>query len=111
MHLPTSSAVIIIIILFYIMLVDIFIELGRCLNMTLVNSLKAAGDYMFPFIVGLITMWGLGAGLGYTFGVALGIGVTGVFIGTASDECIRGLIVLKRWHSRKWSGRAIVDKS
>lgn len=96
---------------FYIMLVDIFIEIGRCLNMTLVNSLKAAGDYMFPFIVGLITMWGLGAGLGYTFGVALGIGVTGVFIGTASDECIRGLIVLKRWHSRKWSGRAIVDKS
>ena len=96
---------------FYIMMVDIFIEIGRCLNMTLVNSLKAAGDYMYPFFVGLITMWGLGAVLGYTFGVALGIGIAGVYIGTASDECIRGLIVLKRWHSRKWSGRAIVDKS
>lgn len=95
---------------FYIMLVDIFIELGRCLNMTLVNSLKASGDYMFPFFVGLATMWGLGAVLGYTFGVALSIGIAGVYIGTASDECIRGLIVLKRWHSRKWSGKAVVEK-
>lgn len=95
---------------FYIMMVDIFIELGRCLNMTLVNSLKAAGDYMFPFFVGLITMWGLGAVLGYTFGVGLAIGVAGVYIGTASDECIRGLIVLKRWRSRKWAGKAVVEK-
>ena len=45
---------------FWVMFVDIFIEIGRCLNMTFVSSLKAAGDYMFPLIVGLLTMWLIG---------------------------------------------------
>lgn len=91
-----------------IMMVDIAIELGRCLNMTFVSSLKAAGDYIFPLIVGLITMWGLGATIGYTMGVAIGIGVAGVFIGTATDECLRGLITMRRWQKKKWLGKAIV---
>ena len=94
---------------FYIMLVDIFIEIGRCLNMTFVSSLKAAGDYIFPLIVGLITMWGLGATVGYTLGVAAGFGVAGIFAGTATDECIRGLIVMGRWRSRKWTGKKLVE--
>lgn len=92
-----------------ILLVDIFIEMGRCLNMTFVSSLKAAGDYVYPLIVGLITMWGIGATVGYTMGVAIGIGVAGIFIGTACDECIRGLIVLGHWRGRKWTGKKLVE--
>ncbi len=94
---------------FYIMLVDIFIEIGRCLNMTMVSSLKAAGDYLYPLIVGLICMWGLGATVGFTMGVLFKIGVAGVYIGTASDECIRGLVVLGRWRSKKWFGKKLVE--
>lgn len=109
LRLFTSNANIIS-LAYYIMLVDIFIEAGRCLNMTFVSSLKAAGDYMYPLIVGMITMWGLGATVGYTAGVALGFGVAGVFCGTASDECIRGIIVAMRWRSRKWSGKSLVKK-
>ena len=97
-------------IAFYIMLVDIFIEIGRCMNMTFVSSLKAAGDYMFPLLVGVCTMWGLGATVGYGMGIAAGIGVAGVYMGTATDECIRGLIVIGRWRSKKWYGKAIVKK-
>ncbi|MCR5799930.1 MAG: MATE family efflux transporter [Lachnospiraceae bacterium] len=93
-----------------IMFVDIFIELGRCLNMTFVNSLKAAGAYIFPLIVGLLTMWGLGATVGYTLGLACGFGVAGVFAGTATDECIRGFIVMWYWWKKKWVGKAIVKK-
>lgn len=91
-----------------IMFVDIFIELGRCLNMTFVNSLKAAGAYIFPLIIGLITMWGIGATVGYTLGFVAGFGVAGVFAGTASDECIRGFVVMWYWWKRKWTGKAIV---
>lgn len=94
---------------FLIMAVDIFVEIGRCLNMTVVSSLKAAGDYIYPLIVGLITMWLLGAVGGYVYGVVLGFGVAGIFAGTASDECIRGLIVLDHWRRRKWVGKRIVD--
>lgn len=95
---------------FWVMLVDIVLEVGRCMNMTFVCSLKASGDYVFPLLVGLCTMWGIGVTAGYSMGILAGLGVAGVFIGTASDECIRGLIVMGRWRSGKWRGKAIVEK-
>ena len=94
-----------------IMFVDIFIELGRCLNMTFVNSLKASGAYVFPLIVGLVTMWGLGATVGYGLGIVAGLGVAGVFCGTATDECIRGLIVMWYWYKKKWYGKRLVESN
>ncbi|MCR5501668.1 MAG: MATE family efflux transporter [Lachnospiraceae bacterium] len=93
-----------------IMIVDILVEVGRCLNMTFVSSLKAAGAYMFPFLMGLICNWGLGLTMGYTVGVALGVGVAGIYAGTASDEFIRGLIVMYYWYKKKWVGKSVVDK-
>ncbi len=95
---------------FWVMFVDIFIEIGRCLNMTFVSSLKAAGDYMFPLIVGLLTMWLIGVPMGYIWGNVIGFGLAGVFMGTAFDECIRGLITMGRWHSRKWTGKRLVEE-
>jgi putative MATE family efflux protein len=94
---------------FAIMAVDIFIETGRCLNMTVIYSLKAAGDYVYTLIIGLVTMVFLGAVGGYCYGVVLGFGVAGIYAGTASDECIRGLIVLNHWRRRKWFGKRVVD--
>lgn len=93
-----------------IMIADIFVEIGRCLNMTFVSSLKAAGAYMFPLIVGILCNWGLGLTAGYTFGVLLGIGVAGIYAGTATDECIRGLIVMYYWYKKKWVGKSVVEK-
>ena len=92
-----------------IMIVDIFVEMGRCLNMTFVSSLKAAGAYIFPLIAGILCNWGLGLTTGYIVGVALGVGVAGIFIGTATDECIRGLIVMYYWYRKKWLGKSVVD--
>ncbi len=94
-----------------IMIVDIFVETGRCLNMTFVNSLKAAGAYVFPLIMGILCNWGLGLTTGYVVGVALGAGVAGIFAGTATDECIRGLIVMYYWYKKKWLGKSVVDSS
>ena len=93
-----------------IMIVDIFIEIGRCLNMTFVYSLKAAGAYVFPLIAGLVCNWGLGLTTGYLVGVYFGVGVAGIFVGTAMDECIRGLIVMYYWYKKKWFGKSVVDK-
>lgn len=94
----------------FIMLVDIAIEIGRCLNMTFVSSLKAAGDYVFPLIVGIIMMWGFGATVGYAMGVAAGIGVAGVYMGTATDEVLRGIITMERWRRKSWLGKSLVKK-
>ena len=93
-----------------IMIADIFIETGRCLNMTFVNSLKAAGAYIFPLIAGILSNWGLGLSTGYFLGVFAGIGVAGIYLGTATDECIRGLIVMYYWYKKKWFGKSVVEK-
>ena len=93
-----------------IMIVDIFIEIGRCLNMTFVCSLKAAGAYIFPLLMGLLCNWGLGLTTGWLVGVYMGVGVAGIFAGTATDECIRGLIVMYYWYKKKWVGKSVVDK-
>ncbi|MCR4740825.1 MAG: MATE family efflux transporter [Lachnospiraceae bacterium] len=93
-----------------IMIVDIFVEAGRCLNMTFVSSLKAAGAYIFPLIMGILCNWGLGLTTGYTVGVLLNVGVAGIYAGTATDECIRGLIVMYYWYKKKWLGKSVVDK-
>ncbi|RKM59445.1 MATE family efflux transporter [Butyrivibrio sp. CB08] len=94
-----------------IMIADIFVEFGRCLNMTFVCSLKAAGAYMFPLIAGIICNWGLGLTTGYAVGVVLGVGVAGIYAGTATDECIRGLIVMYYWYKKKWLGKSVVEKT
>lgn len=94
-----------------IMIADIFVETGRCLNMTFVSSLKAAGAYIFPLVMGIICNWGLGLTTGYTVGVLLGLGVAGIYAGTATDECIRGLIVMYYWYKKKWLGKSVVDRN
>ena len=94
-----------------IMIADIFVETGRCLNMTFVNSLKAAGAYVFPLIMGIVCNWGLGLTTGYAVGVVLGVGVAGIYAGTATDEIIRGLIVMYYWYKKKWLGKSVVDKT
>lgn len=33
-----------------------------------------------------------------------------MFIGTATDEFLRGLIVMQRWRKKKWSGKAVIEK-
>ncbi len=93
-----------------IMTVGIFMELGRTTNLIVVNSLKAAGDYLYPVVVGLISMWLFGITVGYSCGVLLGLGAAGVFMGTMADEVIRGFIVTGRWRSGKWRNKSVVDK-
>lgn len=93
-----------------IMIADIFVETGRCLNMTFVSSLKAAGAYIFPLIMGIVCNWGLGLTTGYLAGIVFGVGVAGVYAGTAVDELIRGLIVMYYWYRKKWLGKSVIER-
>ena len=93
-----------------VMIVGIFMELGRTTNLIVIGSLKASGDYIFPVIVGMISMWIVGISVGYTGGVIFGLGAAGVFMGTMADECLRGIIVVLRWISGKWRNKSIVER-
>ncbi|MCQ2573284.1 MAG: MATE family efflux transporter [Treponema sp.] len=93
-----------------VMMVGIFMELGRTTNLIVVGSLKAAGDYIFPVVIGMISMWIIGISVGYTSGVIFALGAAGVFMGTMADECIRGIIVVIRWKKGKWRNKSVVER-
>ena len=90
-----------------VLFVFIFLEIGRAFNMVIIGSLRAVGDVKFPVYVGICTMWGFGALGGFTLGVILNLGVVGIVMGTALDECIRGIIMFFRWRSRVWQNKGV----
>lgn len=94
-----------------VLAVGIVLEIGRTTNLVIIGSMKAAGDVLFPVLMGLLCMWGCGVTVGYTFGVFLSLGIGGVFMGTAADECLRGIIMFVRWRRGKWKGKAIVRRN
>lgn len=85
-----------------ILYIDIVLELGRAVNITSVNSLNAAGDVFYPFVTGIIVMWGAAVLGGWFLGVWWGWGLAGIWVAMALDECIRAVVFERRWHSRKW---------
>lgn len=85
-----------------IMFVDIFLEIGKSSNITLVRSLQATGDTKFPTMVGIISMWTIAVGLAIVLGVFFDMGIIGLWIAMALDECIRSVIFYIRWKKGKW---------
>ncbi|MGL4738968.1 MAG: MATE family efflux transporter [Cellulosilyticaceae bacterium] len=91
-----------------IMLIEIFLELGRCSNMVVIRSMQAAGDIQFPVIVGILSMWGIATALAYLLGIHMAWGIAGVWIAMALDECVRGLAMYIRWKRGTWRNKSIV---
>jgi putative MATE family efflux protein len=88
--------------------VSLVLEPGRNFNVIIIPALKGAGDVRFPVYMGMIFMWGVGVLLAYVFGIVLGWGLWGVWIAMASDEWVRGTIMLFRWKNGKWRNRSLV---
>lgn len=93
-----------------VMLVDLFLEQGRAINLCAVRSLQAAGDTKFPIIIGIISAWTVAVGFGYLFGVVMGFGIVGVWVGMAIDELTRGAIFCIRWKRGKWKTMSLIGQ-
>jgi putative MATE family efflux protein len=94
-----------------VMMVVVFLEGGRLLNLVLIQSLRAAGDVVFPVIIAVFSMLGVSVGLAYLLGIHLGLGLVGIFLGLAADELTRGLIVLSRWIKGSWKGKQVIQET
>ena len=79
-----------------------FVETGRTLNLIFINALRTAGDVRYPLYMGMISMALMGVGMSYVFGIILGFGLIGVFIGFALDELTRGLLNMFKFKSKAW---------
>lgn len=91
-----------------VLIVDVFLEIGRPLNIFAVNALRATGDVNYPFYVGVVVMWSVAVGCGYLFGVQFGLGLIGMWTAFALDENIRGFIFMRRWYGMKWVNKNFV---
>ncbi len=94
----------------WVLIIDVFLEIGRTENIFGSATLRATGDTVYPFVVGVIFQWSVGVGVSYLLSIPLAYGLIGMWIGFALDENIRGVILLRRWHSLKWRTKGFVDK-
>lgn len=85
-----------------ILFLEFFLEFGRSINNILTRSLIAVGDVKTPMIAGIAGQWLIAFSLSYVFGKEMGLGLPGVWIAMALDECTRALIYVIRFGKRKW---------
>lgn len=87
--------------------INIFVELGRTSNLVVISSLRGAGDVYFPTGVAIFSMWVVSTLGAYVLAVVFGLGLNGLWIAFAADECLRGILMLWRWKSGKWRQKRI----
>ncbi len=90
----------------WILVIDWFLEIGRVRNIFACGTLRSAGDAVYPVIIGVFFQWTVAVGVSYVLGIPLGFGLLGMWVGFALDENIRGIILMRRWHSKKWTGKS-----
>lgn len=93
-----------------VLILSILLETGRTINITIINSLRAAGDARFPVRIGFLSMICISLSVGYVFVFIYDMGLVGVWLAIALDEWIRAIFMLFRWRSRKWERFAVVSK-
>lgn len=93
------------------LLVDIMLEQGRATVLMFLFCLRSVGDVVVPVIVALFCMWFFAVFCGYMFGIVFGLGLAGMWVGFAMDECSRGVILALRWRTQKWKKRTLIRSS
>ena len=83
-------------------------ELGRSVNIVAIPALKGAGDIKFPVIIGIISMWLISVGGGALLSIVFEMKLFGILCMTAADECVRGLLSLARWKSKRWQMKQLI---
>lgn len=82
--------------------VSVVLEPGRVFNIVVINSLRAAGDVGFPIKMAITSMWLVWVPLAWLLGLKLGLGLVGIWLAMSTDEWLRGVMMYRRWKSRRW---------
>ncbi len=85
-----------------VLLIDIFVEIGRGMNNVGDNALSSAGDVRFSMFLNIFSCWFFSILFSWIFGVICGWGLYGCWISFAMDELFRGVMNFSRWKSLKW---------
>jgi Na+-driven multidrug efflux pump len=91
------------------MWIEIALEIGRAINITLVRALQTSGDVFFPTILAVIFCWAVAVVGSYVFGVVFKMGIVGVWIAMSIDELCRGFIFIIRLKKGKWKKMNLIN--
>lgn len=90
-----------------IILINIFLEFGRATNLVVIACLRGAGDVVYPTACAIFSMILVSTLGSYILAVVFDMGIYGLWIANAADECLRGVLMLIRWKSGKWRTKRI----
>lgn len=90
-----------------LLFLDIFVEIFRGFNHIEENSLRGAGDVVYPMAVSICSCWCMSVLFCYLLCVKAGLGLYGCWIAFAMDEAFRGIQYYFRWRSRKWTKKVL----
>ena len=91
-----------------ILLLNCVLELGRTTNLVVIACMRGAGDVYFPTACAIVSNWLLSVAGSYLLAVVCDMGIYGMWIALAADECVRGVLMLLRWRSNKWRTKRVV---
>ena len=77
---------------------EIAMELFRCIAALVVASLKAIGDVRMPFFMVIVGSL-LNIAVSWLFGIKLGLGLPGIWIGYGADLAFRGCVGFLVWRN------------
>lgn len=88
-------------------IIEIFLELGRACNLTIIPCLRGSGDVKFPTLWAIFSNMIIGLGGAHLLAIVCHMGIYGLWIAMALDELFRAVVMLIRWHGSRWMHKQI----
>lgn len=82
--------------------IDVLVELGRAPGHVGEGVMRSTGQVLFMAIVSMLSCWIIGVGGAFLLGIALGLGLMGMWIALAIDENIRGICFITKYKKGGW---------
>lgn len=89
-----------------LLLIAVFYEPARAVNIIGGFSLKAVGDARFPLVVGILFIWGILPAV-FLINRTWHMTLAGFWLCFAADEIIRAFVNLWRWRTGRWKAMGI----
>lgn len=92
-----------------LLFINIVLEFGRTSNLVLIACLRGTGDVFYPTACAIFSNLLISTLGSYIFAVVFGMGIYGLWLAIAADECVRGALMFIRWKSGKWKSKRLAD--